>query len=356
MRGKREFRPEVLKRIEMKKDKTEGFSLNLKNAVSIDTDQMEIPDKMLEEWQSVVDLIARITRVRAALIMRVRTETIEVFVASRTKNSPYHPGNRELFKNSGLYCESVINSGKMLSVPDASKSDRWRNNPDMKYQMKCYLGFPIRLPNGHFFGTICMLDDKANDFSQDIRDFMEKMRDLIESYLDLLLLSITDPLTGVYNRTHLEIRSAQEMERADRDKSPISALLIDVDHFKKVNDTFGHLAGDRVLKHLAGIIASTLKNTDLVFRFGGDEFIVLMPAVAIDGALAEAEQLRARVENSQACPGWNTTVSVGAAERAFGESLDRWFMRADQALYRAKSGGRNRAAEECEPVGSAFVR
>ena len=304
----------------------------------------EIPDTMYKEWQSVVDLIARIAGVRAALIMRVQNEKIEVFVASKTKNSPYHPGHKERLIDSGLYCERVINTGSMLLVPDASESDEWRNNPDMKFNMKCYLGFPIRLPDGNYFGTICMLDDKKNYFSQDMKDFMEKMRDLIESYLSLLHLSITDQLTGLYNRTYLDIKVVEELESADRNKKAITLLLLDIDYFKKINDTFGHLAGDQVLKNFAKTITSCLRSTDMAFRFGGDEVMVLMPDTAIDAAVTEAEKLRVKMENSQIWPGFKVTTSVGAAERDFGESLDRWFMRVDKALYKAKNGSRNQVS------------
>ncbi|MEY8000931.1 diguanylate cyclase [Clostridium sp. Mt-5] len=314
---------------------------NNDNVASAKIYHIDIPDTLLKEWQSIVDLISRIAGVRAALIMRVQDGEIEVFVASETKNNPYRLGNKEHLIGSGLYCERVINKGKMLLVPNASKSNEWRNNPDMKYNMKCYLGFPIRLPNGDFFGTICMLDDKENNFSQDMKDFMEKMRNLIEAYLNLLHLSITDQLTGLYNRTYLNIKAAKEIKGADLNKKAITTLLLDIDHFKKINDTFGHLAGDEVLKDFAKIMISSLRSTDTIFRFGGDEFIVLMPDTAISDALIEAENLRLKVENSQIRPDLKITISIGAVERICGESLEHWFMRVDKALYRVKYGGRN---------------
>lgn len=248
--------------------------------------------------------------------------------------------------DSGLYCETVIRRNKMLLVPNASKSDRWRSNPDMKYNMKCYLGFPIKLPDGDIFGTICMLDDKENNFSQDMKDFMEKMRNLIEAYLKLLHLSITDQLTSLYNRTYLNIKASGEMKRADITKNTITALLLDIDHFKKINDTFGHLLGDRVLKNFARIIRSFFQETGVIFRLGGDEFIVLMPGTAINEALIKAEHLRLKVENSEICPDVKITVSIGAAERNPGESLDDWFMRVDKALYKVKKRGRNQVASQ----------
>ena len=231
---------------------SENVRINQDENIKINgVDELEISDALLKEWQSIVDLIARIAKVRAALIMRLQDQEIEVFVASKNGNHPYKPGNKECFSNSGLYCERVIKEGKMLLVPNASKSEEWKHNPDMKYRMKFYMGFPIRWPNGRFFGTICMLDDKENHFSQDMQDFMEKMRNLIEAYLNLLHLSTIDPLTGLYNRAYLTIKAEKEMKNADVTQKPFSALLMDMDYFKKINDTFGHLTGDQVLKKFA---------------------------------------------------------------------------------------------------------
>lgn len=320
-------------------------SININDNDNIESSKIHhtyIPDTIIKEWQSIVDLIARIAKVRAALIMRVEKGEIQVFVASSTKNNPYRPGgNKEHLIGSGLYCEMVIRKGRMLLVPNAEKSKEWRNNPDMKYNMKCYLGFPIRLPNGDFFGTICMLDDKENNFSQDMKDFMEKMRNLIESYLNLLHLSITDQLTGLYNRTYFNIRAVEEIKRADLNKKAITALLLDIDHFKKINDTFGHPVGDKVLKNFFEITVSFLKSTNIIFRFGGDEFIVLMPDTVIRDAVMEAENLRLKVENSQIYPDIKITISIGAVERIDGESLDHWIIRVDKALYQVKHNGRN---------------
>ncbi len=304
-------------------------------------DLSDIPSPMRKEWQSIVDLIARIARVRAALIMQVRHDEIGVFVASRTEGNPYRRGHKNRLTDSGLYCERVIKTARMLEVPDAGKSEEWRRNPDMKYGMRCYLGFPVRLPNGRPFGTICMLDDKENHFSQDMKDFMEKMRDLIESYLKLLLLSVADGLTGIYNRNYLNIAAEREVRAARRSRRPMSLLLMDVDGFKGINDTFGHLAGDRVLRNFARAMVASLKGGGIPFRFGGDEFVVLLPDTVLEDATARAERLRASVERKKILPGTGVTVSIGAAQWDPGESLDRWLMRADRALYRVKNGGRN---------------
>ena len=144
-----------------------------------------VPDHTLQEWQRVVDLIVRIAGARVGLIMRVHTDQIEVFIASNTERNPYHVGETERLPNSGLYCETVIANQEMVLIPNAMKTVKWRNNPDLKHNLLSYLGFPIRLPNGQPFGTICLLDDKENEYSTDVIELMEKMRDLIEQHLKL---------------------------------------------------------------------------------------------------------------------------------------------------------------------------
>ena len=144
-----------------------------------------IPNHTLQEWQRVVDLIVRIAGARVGLIMRVHTDQIEGFIASNTEKNPYHVGETERLPNSGLYCETVIANQEMVLIPNAMETVKWRNNPDLKHNLLSYLGFPIRLPNGQPFGTICLLDDKENEYSTDVIELMEKMRDLIEQHLKL---------------------------------------------------------------------------------------------------------------------------------------------------------------------------
>ncbi|NLT40162.1 MAG: GGDEF domain-containing protein [Clostridiales bacterium] len=305
---------------------------------------VDIPENILQEWQSILDLLARIEKVKAALIMRKSGEALEVFLSSKTKGNPYKVGQKERYIDSGLNCERVIRQGNMLLVPDASKSPEWMNNPDMKFNMKCYLGFPIKLPNGNIFGTICVLDNKENDFSEDMIECMSRMRDLIESNLLLFHLSITDQLTGVYNRTFFNEKIEKETKNAAQKDQPITAMILDIDNFKNINDTCGHLYGDAVLAKCAGIISDTLRDRDIAFRLGGDEFFVLMPNTAIDEASAVAEKIRANIENSGIGQDIPVTTSIGVAERVCVESLDNWLTRTDKALYKAKIRSGNQVA------------
>ena len=122
-------------------------------------------ENLVSEWQKCVDLMAQIVGVPAGLIMRLVEDDIEVLVSSRTENNPYKPGEKEHFWDSGLYCETVVQSDRHLIVPDAISDPAWANNPDVKLNMISYLGFPIHRPNGDPFGTICVLDHKPNQIS-----------------------------------------------------------------------------------------------------------------------------------------------------------------------------------------------
>ena len=161
-------------------------------------------------------------------------------------------------------------------------------------------------------------------------------------------LAHTDPLTMLLNRRALTVRLAAEMDRARRYDGVLGLLMIDLDHFKRVNDTYGHLVGDDVLREFAGILATTARSVDLVARYGGEEFVVVLPETASEGAVAFAERIRERIEGHVFGSGERTqvrlTTSIGVATfpSARVESVEDLFARADAALYRAKAEGRNR--------------
>ncbi len=158
----------------------------------------------------------------------------------------------------------------------------------------------------------------------------------------LRLISYTDQLTGLYNRHFLNSIIDEEMERSDRYGHPVSIAMLDLDHFKNVNDTHGHLVGDEVLKSVASTMLSTVRSADVVVRYGGEEFLILMPDTALEGARVTAEKIRLALENFRHPVAGMVTVSLGVGSRIHSESRDRWLRRVDEALYRAKEQGRNR--------------
>ena len=166
-------------------------------------------------------------------------------------------------------------------------------------------------------------------------------------------LAMQDELTGLYNRRHFEELAEAEMARVRRTGAPLSLAMIDIDHFKAVNDAFGHPVGDLALKELARAMRETLRSSDVPARLGGEEFVVLLTGTALDGAMAVTERLRERVGRSEVPADKSRvarfTVSAGVAELAPGERIDSLLKRADEALYRAKEDGRNRTVSSLPP-------
>ena len=160
--------------------------------------------------------------------------------------------------------------------------------------------------------------------------------------------SQTDPLTGANTRRVMEDKLQDEHERAVRYKHPFCVAVVDVDHFKKVNDNSGHLMGDQVLRELTDILRHEIRKTDVLARHGGDEFIVLMPETDLDVAVNMIERVRKKAESGLATHGQNTTISCGVAgwSGANGASGTEVLRRADAALYKAKRAGRNNVAVE----------
>jgi diguanylate cyclase (GGDEF)-like protein len=164
--------------------------------------------------------------------------------------------------------------------------------------------------------------------------------------------AMCDPLTGAYNRRQLNRSLEQANEEVKRGFGPISLVAMDIDNFKSINDTFGHKAGDTVLKNLVNVLHAERRKLDTVFRTGGEEFVILLRNTSETGARNFAERLRRIVEKSTLLEGHVVTISIGVAEHAIDETEDQWLNRADVCLYKAKNDGRNQVYPP--PLAEAF--
>ncbi len=179
--------------------------------------------------------------------------------------------------------------------------------------------------------------------------YTERLR---ANVLHSMELAVTDPLTGLHNRRYMESHIATLMERAVERDRPLALLVVDIDHFKPVNDTYGHDAGDEVLREFARRLKTSVRGIDLACRFGGEEFVIVMPEADLGTASAVGERLRrliagAPFEVGGGAHALDITISVGIAVRAGGDDApDALLRRADQALYRAKRDGRNRVVSD----------
>ena len=200
---------------------------------------------------------------------------------------------------------------------------------------------PIRLSatliydNGEEIGTIGFFHDISG------RKALEQ---------ELLELSITDALTGLYNRRYFLSVLRKELGRVDRTKSTCSILMIDIDRFKAFNDTYGHAEGDRLLREVAEVMSGSFRSMDFTFRFGGEEFVVLLPETDAAGAWACAERFRTRLAARDFSIKEGglpvvVTASIGIVEHREGDDIDAMVRFADIAMYAAKTAGRNRTVD-----------
>ena len=156
-----------------------------------------------------------------------------------------------------------------------------------------------------------------------------------------------DALTGLNNRRQFEVRLSEQYAAANRQNAPLCAIMIDIDFFKKFNDTYGHAVGDAVLKTVANVIKENLREYDIPSRYGGEEFCILLPQTSLEEAKVVAERLRSAVEKETVTidavsKPLQVTISVGLAELDIKDLAEDLYMKADSALYQAKETGKNK--------------
>jgi two-component system, cell cycle response regulator len=232
----------------------------------------------------------------------------------------------------------------------------------IEMQMRSLIALPFSIDRGQYGVFLVRRTREQERFAPEDLEFAEAVltaavaviqrAQLVESTMAdnarLEQLAQTDPLTQLLNRRALTERITAEMERALRYDSTLALLMIDLDHFKRVNDTYGHLVGDDVLRDVAQLLSQTIRGSDIVARYGGEEFLVLLPETEDGGAESFAERLREAVEQHEfakdsLAEALKLTASVGVAvfPAARIENVEDLFQRADAALYRAKAAGRN---------------
>ncbi len=252
----------------------------------------------------------------------------------------------------------VLQAGEALLVNDIEKDERVAAKNRPRFKTKSFLCLPLK--SGEQFVGVLNLADKADRTSFTVAD-MQQLNALIDHAAQMIdrtaaleraghleKLSITDPLTGLYNRRLLESRLEEEISRSQRQDQKFSVIMADLDHFKIYNDVLGHLSGDKALKKVAELMRSTAREMDVVTRYGGEEFCLVLPGAGKQESLFVAERLRRAIE-AASFPGENhlpqgrLTISLGiSAFPEDGNLPDMLLHAADLALYRAKHNGRNR--------------
>jgi diguanylate cyclase (GGDEF)-like protein len=207
---------------------------------------------------------------------------------------------------------------------------------------------------GTMYGALAVYSDNAEQFADQDETLLATIGNQVSGavlnarlYKKTLELAQLDGLTGLANQRYLMERLGQEMSRAERYQTSLSAIMLDLDKFKSFNDTYGHLKGDELLRSFSALLKGTVRTSDIAGRYGGEEFCVMLPNTSIKGALVIAERIRKAAEELKVPvddhqPPAGRTVSIGVSEFTPGDSIEKLISTADAALYRAKEGGRNR--------------
>ncbi len=177
------------------------------------------------------------------------------------------------------------------------------------------------------------------------REMKQKEQMLFEQNMILKGQATVDGLTGVFNHRHLYERLEEEAKRHSRNRNSFTVMILDIDHFKNINDTFSHLTGDKILKDLAQIFREHIRQTDLVGRYGGEEFLIMLSGTSLREGFEVAEEIRRTVEKKEFTMGISLTVSIGISEYG-GEKISELLEKVDAKLYAAKNSGRNRMVME----------
>lgn len=230
------------------------------------------------------------------------------------------------------------------------------NEPYVRF----YAGFPLCTGSGYNIGALCVLDTEARALSPNQISALQDLASITIDALELRKLAACDSLTGCLTRQAFASVTTTELGRARRSDRGLSCIVLDVDHFKSINDTYGHAAGDHVLRTIAGLCRGEMRAHDVLCRYGGEEFVLLLPETDETGAFVLADRIRRAVCTHNMlyanCP-LHVTLSGGVGSwRPSENEIDPTFIRADAALYRAKVSGRNRVARASELSEEALSR
>ena len=246
------------------------------------------------------------------------------------------------------FCKEVVKYGAPLIVADVSADPRFRHMPQVVAapHLRSYAGVSLRTQGGLKIGALCVMDTKVRHLSAKDIAILQDIARLVIDELELRLVATTDSLTGALSRRAFLKAAAHDVDRARRNSRDLSCILLDLDYFKTINDSYGHAVGDLALQEVVLLLKASLRDEDYLGRIGGEEFAIIMPGAGRLAARAIGERLRRQVMNAVLeIPNGKLklTASVGLATlRDADAGIDDLLRRADDALYAAKAAGRNR--------------
>ena len=246
------------------------------------------------------------------------------------------------------FCRFMLADGQPFTVPDAAQDPRFSDNPFVTgpAHARSYAGAPLRTPDGFTIGSVCAVGMTARDFSPREQTILSELAALAMDQIELRRIAAVDSLTGISTRRAFKDDAQKFVTLAKRHRGALSCISFDIDHFKTINDAYGHAGGDQVLAAVAKAAAAQLRQSDLIGRLGGEEFAVLLPHADGARALEVAEKLRL-LFRGLSFPGSHPPISISASFGvamldANSDDIESLMQKADEALYEAKRSGRNK--------------
>jgi len=298
---------------------------------------------------TILDHLEKVIPYDRACVYLLEEETLHTVAVSGFSSTQQVLGHN--FPSSNALAQQIKILGHPLILEDAAHEPRFSGWIETGF-VHGWMGVPLII-HGSLIGFLTLGSQLVGAFSRDQANLAQAFANQAAAaianarlFSEVQRLAITDPLTGLYNRRGFSEIAHRELERARRYKRPLSVILLDIDHFKRVNDTYKHAVGDQVLRTLAERCRHRTREVDILGRYGGEEIVILLPETDRPGALRAAEHLRRDVAelpfDTEVGP-LQITISLGVAESIDGElGLDVLIDRADDAMYAAKQSGRNR--------------
>lgn len=294
-----------------------------------------------EAFEHIVSLVQSILGVPIAAVSLVDRDR-QWFKARRGLAPTETPRNIS-------FCSHAIEQAEPFHIPDARLDSRFADNPLVTGEpgIRSYTGIPLRTTDGFNVGALCAIDQKPRELTDAEVSILSNLAKIVEKELELRRIAERDALTGALTRRAFCEKAEAEIARFRRYQRPCSLVLADLDHFKQVNDTYGHQAGDRVLCEVTELVIASKRPTDSLGRLGGEEFSLIMPETDVLAAYTAVERFRTSLASHDIAlpsgPTIRVTASFGIVQLSEAvTNVDDWLAAADVQLYAAKRAGRNR--------------
>ena len=318
---------------------------HLRSLVNL-TEELQLPQTLEEMLQRVVD--------RAAVLLGTGYASIRLLDATRTRlligcraGAPLHRNASFEFKVGEGLVGWVAQQRQTISLADCESDPRYLSRPDLRTPFRSFLGVPLVF-EGNCIGVLSMVHPDKGYFDEEDEQVLQLLAGMCAPHLEiarLARLARVDPVSGTLTRDGLDDAfSESPPTNAGQAAGPVSVLVVDIDSFRTLNDKFGHDVGDAILRSVGQTLAGTLRVGDAVVRYGADEFLLVVPGVALTSASRIAERARKAIEKSSIdAEGFSvqTTVTIGVAQRKGNEPRELLVKRAEAALLSAKKRGHN---------------